>query len=60
MCEVVVANPDALEPLREALATHGATGTQARAGRDEVNAIAGLGASVVLNGITGRLAWSRR
>ena len=53
--EVVVADPDALEPLREALAAHGASGTQARAGRDEVTAIAGLGASVVLNGITGSI-----
>ena len=65
--EVVVANPDALEPLREALAAHGATGTQARAGRDEVNAIAGLGAyhglyffEAVDSGAAGRFAAGAR
>lgn len=53
--EIVVANPEALQPAREALEAHNASYIQVRAGHDEVNALAGLGSSVVLNGITGSI-----
>lgn len=52
---VVVSNPQAEEPLRQALDAKGAHATQIRSGQDEVVALAGAGASVVLNGITGSI-----
>ncbi len=53
--EVVVADPAAARPLREALDARGARGVHVRAGHDEVDAIAASGADVVLNGITGSI-----
>lgn len=52
---VVVADPAAVKPLREALDARGAQATQIRAGQREVVALAGIGAPVVLNGITGSI-----
>lgn len=52
---VVVADETQIAPLREALDAAGAVDTQIRAGREEVNALAASGASVVLNGITGSI-----
>ncbi len=52
---VVVSNPQAEEPLRQALDARGAHATQIRSGQDEVVALAGAGAPVVLNGITGSI-----
>lgn len=52
---VVVSNPQAEEPLRPALDAKGAHATQIRSGQDEVVALAGAGAPVVLNGITGSI-----
>ena len=52
---VVVSNPQAEEPLRQALDAKGAHATQIRSGQGEVVALAGAGASVVLNGITGSI-----
>lgn len=53
--DVVVADPSAARPLREALDARGARGVRVRAGLDEVDAIAASGADVVLNGITGSI-----
>lgn len=53
--EVVVADESKVAELREALDAAGAGFTQIRAGREEVNALAASGASVVLNGITGSI-----
>ena len=44
-----------MKPLREALDARGAQATQIRAGQREVVALAGIGAPVVLNGITGSI-----
>ena len=53
--EVVVADPDAASPLREALDARGAQSVRIRVGHDEINAVAASGANVVLNGITGSI-----
>ncbi|PLS27866.1 1-deoxy-D-xylulose 5-phosphate reductoisomerase [Bifidobacterium anseris] len=53
--DVVVADPEAARPLREALDERGAHDVHVHAGLDEVDAIAGSGADVVLNGITGSI-----
>lgn len=53
--EVVVADTTAVSALREALDDAGAHSTQIRAGYDEVIGLAGMGANVVLNGITGSI-----
>lgn len=53
--QVAVYDTAAAPRLREALDRAGATTTQIQAGPDAVNGIAGCGASVVLNGITGSI-----
>lgn len=53
--QVAVYDTAAAPRLREALDRAGATTTQVQAGPDAVNGIAGCGASVVLNGITGSI-----
>lgn len=52
---VAVFDKQAAKPLREALDQAGATSTQVQAGPDAVIALAGSGADVVLNGITGSI-----
>lgn len=53
--QVAVYRTDVVAALREALDAAGATATQIQAGPEAVEAIAGCGASVVLNGITGSI-----
>lgn len=53
--QVAVADTDAVGPLREALDRAGAKYTSIQAGFDAVVALAGCGATVVLNGITGSI-----
>ncbi|MBW3083723.1 1-deoxy-D-xylulose-5-phosphate reductoisomerase [Bifidobacterium phasiani] len=53
--QVAVYDTAAAPRLREALDRAGATTTQIQAGPDAVNGVAGCGASVVLNGITGSI-----
>ncbi|MBT1161149.1 1-deoxy-D-xylulose-5-phosphate reductoisomerase [Bifidobacterium simiiventris] len=53
--QVAVADPSAVKPLREALDRAGATYTTVQAGFDAVIGLAGCGAGVVLNGITGSI-----
>ena len=52
---VAVFDKQAAKPLREALDQAGAVSTQVQAGPDAVIALAGSGADVVLNGITGSI-----
>ena len=52
---VAVFDKQAAKPLREALDQAGAASTQVQAGPDAVIALAGSGADVVLNGITGSI-----
>lgn len=52
---VAIADGAHAEALREALDAVGAQGTSITVGQDAVTAIAGSGASVVLNGITGSI-----
>lgn len=52
---VAVFDVAAAKPLREALDQAGATGTAVEAGAQAVVALAGTGADVVLNGITGSI-----
>lgn len=52
---VAVFDERAAKPLREALDQAGATGTDIQAGPDAVIGLAGSGADVVLNGITGSI-----
>ena len=53
--KVAVFDVAAAKPLREALDQAGATGTTVEAGAQAVVALAGTGADVVLNGITGSI-----
>ncbi len=53
--QVAVYRADVVPALREALDRAGAVTTQIQAGPDAVEAVAGCGASVVLNGITGSI-----
>ena len=53
--QVAVYRADVVPALREALDRAGAVTTQIQAGSDAVEALAGCGASVVLNGITGSI-----
>ncbi|RSX57744.1 1-deoxy-D-xylulose-5-phosphate reductoisomerase [Bifidobacterium samirii] len=53
--QVAVFDKAAAAPLREALHAAGADHVQVHAGPDAVNAMAGAGADVVLNGITGSI-----
>lgn len=53
--QVAVFDKSAAKPLEEALRRAGATSTTVTAGRDAVIAMAGSGADVVLNGITGSI-----
>jgi 1-deoxy-D-xylulose-5-phosphate reductoisomerase len=50
---VAVARPEAADDVRAALAAAGSTGVDVLAGPDASTRLAGLGADVVLNGITG-------
>lgn len=53
--QVAVYRTDVVPALREALDRAGAVTTQIQAGPDAVEAVAGCGAAVVLNGITGSI-----
>ena len=53
--QVAVYRADVVPALREALDRAGAVTTQIQAGPDAVEAVAGCGAAVVLNGITGSI-----
>lgn len=53
--EVAVARADAEGPLRAALADRGLTGVRVRVGPDAAGELAGCGADVVLNGMTGAI-----
>ena len=52
---VAVARPEAEQPLRVALQAAGAVGVRVLAGPDAASLLAGEGADVVLNGITGSI-----
>ena len=52
---VAVARPEAEEPLRRALADRGAARVEVLAGPDAAATVAGNGADVVLNGMTGAI-----
>ncbi|WP_088288588.1 1-deoxy-D-xylulose-5-phosphate reductoisomerase [Kineosporia sp. A_224] len=52
---VAVARPEAEEPLRQALADRGAGRVEVLAGPDAAATVAGSGADVVLNGMTGAI-----
>lgn len=52
---VAVARPEAVEPLRRALAAAGAGAVRLVGGPDAASELAGLGVDVVLNGITGSI-----
>jgi 1-deoxy-D-xylulose-5-phosphate reductoisomerase len=54
-CTVAVARPEAEEPLRRALADRGASRVEVLAGPDAASVVAGNGADVVLNGMTGAI-----
>lgn len=53
--QIALADPAAVSALREALDAAGATRTSIQAGPDAVEGLAGSGANLVLNGITGSI-----